>query len=93
MSCRLWNAAGKALHTRGILPSCSWSMPTRYLKLPRYGVTLASVPHRVGVRRVVGEYVRSTLGLFSMRVVEAIEREEERERAVRKKLSRPFEGD
>ena len=43
-----------------------------------------------GVRRAVGEYVRSTLGLFFMRVIEAIDREEEQEREVREKLSRPF---
>ncbi len=41
----------------------------------------------------VGQYVRSTLGMFFMRVVEAIGRQEERDRAVREKLSRPFERD
>ena len=38
-------------------------------------------------------YIRSIPGLLFMRVVEAIDREEERERAVREKLSRPFGGD
>ena len=38
-----------------------------------------------------GEYVRSTLGLFFMRVVEAIDRQEEQQRVIRGALSRPFE--
>ncbi len=46
-----------------------------------------------GVRRAVGEYVRSMLGLFYMRVLEAIDRQEGQQRVVREKLSRPFEED
>jgi len=58
-------------------------------------VEIGVCAHNAGVwvRRVVGEYVRGTLGLFFVNVCQTIDRQEERERAVREKLSRPFEGD